>query len=62
VVNPRAGCGVQQTRGAVEGAIFGSRLCGENRWSREERQERNERETWQSRAEAWTTVQAGVDA
>jgi len=46
----------------VEAAVFGSRLCGENRRSREERQGRNARGTWQSFAEAWATVQAGVDA
>ena len=46
----------------VEVSIFGSRLCGENRRSREERQGRNERRTWQSFDEAWATVQAGVDA
>ena len=47
---------------AVEGPTFGSGLCGGNRWSREERQERNESGTWQSRAEVWATVQMGVDA
>lgn len=47
---------------AVEGPVFGLGLCGGNRWSREERQERNVFGTWQSRAEVWTTVQAGVDA
>jgi len=47
---------------AVEGPTFGSGLCGGNRWSREERQERNESGTWQSRAEVWATVQTGVDA
>lgn len=47
---------------AVEVSVFGQRLCGENRRSREERQGRNERRTWQSFAEAWATAQAGVDA
>jgi len=46
----------------VEVSIFGSMPCGENRRSREERQGRNDRGTWQSFDEAWTTVQAGVDA
>jgi hypothetical protein len=46
----------------VEVSIFGSGLCGENRRSREERQGRNDRGTWQSFDEAWATAQAGVDA
>jgi hypothetical protein len=62
VVNPMAGCGVQQTRRPSKGWIFGSALCGGNRWSREERQERNAFGTWQSRTEVWATAQAGVDA
>jgi len=31
VVNPMAGCGVQQTRRLSKGRIFGSALCGGNR-------------------------------
>jgi hypothetical protein len=53
---------VQQTRELSKARIFGSALCGGNRWSREERQERNVFGTWQSRTEAWATAQVGVDA
>jgi hypothetical protein len=57
-----AGCGVQQTRGQSNGWISGSVRCGGNRWSREERQERNVFGTWQSRTEVQATVWTGVDA
>jgi len=53
-VNPRIGCGVQQTRKAP---------CGANRRSREERQGRNVLGNWQTRAPGnreWTH-EADVD-
>jgi len=62
LVNPMAGCGVQQTRRQSNELILGSVRCVGNRWSREERQERNAFGTWQSRTEVWATAQAGVGA
>jgi len=62
LVNPMTGCRVQQTCRPSRSRSSDQDLCGESRRSREERQGRNDPGTWQSRDEAWATVQVGVDA